>query len=369
MVDWRGSVLDEGQFEWISGQKHNVCKLGLSQPDDRSSDVQQMLIIYNFFGTEYQPFAWHDLRCDWVRSAICAKVKTCLYNGYVYAWELDLCLKFYFASTERLSWSRSRKRCQNEAGDLIVVDSEFKEKLFLIYLNEIRSKAEKFLINIPVIDFSPVQGVIGKIKTTLGLIECACICDSEDFCEAIYYNQSSRRCTTIHYQTDNYSLQKELSGIYYRTKEVKTCLYSGYKYAWELDLCLKFYFAPTERLSWSQSRTRCQNESGDLIVVDSESKDKQFLVYLNEIHNMTSVQRWWIGGSDVWNEGQFEWISGQNITYTNWGPGQPDDASNDGTTNADCIQYFFRQVDQSFAWLDLRCNSNISSSCESKAFI
>ena len=79
-------------------------------------------------------------------------------------------------------------------------------------------KAEKFLINLPEIDFSPVQGDIGKSITALGLIECACMCDSEDLCDAIYYNLSSRRCTTVHYQTDNHSLQKELSGIYYRTK-------------------------------------------------------------------------------------------------------------------------------------------------------
>ncbi|XP_052095768.1 macrophage mannose receptor 1-like [Mytilus californianus] len=225
------------------------------------------------------------------------------------------------------------------------------------------------MVNIPELDVNPVQGSIGKSITALGLIECAFVCDSEEFCDAIYYNQSTSRCTTVHNQTDNYSIHTELSGIYYRTKEVKTCLYDGYEYAWELDVCLKFYITTTERFSWSYSRTRCQDEAGDLIVVDNKFKDKLFLLYLNKIHDMTSVQRWWIGGSDVLNEGQFEWISGQNITYTNWGPGQPDDASNDGTGNADCIQYFFRTIEQSFAWLDLRCDSNISSICESRAFI
>ncbi|VDI39881.1 Hypothetical predicted protein, partial [Mytilus galloprovincialis] len=72
-------------------------------------------------------------------------------------------------------------------------------------------KSEKFLIIIPELGLSPVQGSIGKSKTALGLIECACMCDSEDFCDAIYYNQSSNRCTTVHNQTDNYSIQTELS--------------------------------------------------------------------------------------------------------------------------------------------------------------
>lgn len=78
---------------------------------------------------------------------------------------------------------------------------------------------------------------------------------------------------------------------------------------------------------------------------------------------MTSANRWWIGGNDV-----FEWTSGQNITYANWGLNQPDDKSS-GVPNADCIQYYFRKKYQSFEWYDHRCDNVRSSICESKAFI
>ena len=37
----------------------------------------------------------------------------------------------------------------------------------------------------------------------------------------------------------------------------------------------------------------------------------------------------WIGFTDQNQEGQFEWISGQEVTYTNWAPGQPYDDGGD----------------------------------------
>lgn len=82
--------------------------------------------------------------------------------------------------------------------------------------------------------------------------------------------------------------------------------------------------------------------------------------------------RWWIGANDKETEGVFTWISGValDMTYTNWDVGQPDNHNSDvGKTNADCLQYFFRSVEQSFAWFDLTCDSILRSICENKAFV
>lgn len=37
----------------------------------------------------------------------------------------------------------------------------------------------------------------------------------------------------------------------------------------------------------------------------------------------------WIGLNDAGHEGTFTWSSGQSVSYTNWSPGQPDNARGD----------------------------------------
>jgi hypothetical protein len=37
----------------------------------------------------------------------------------------------------------------------------------------------------------------------------------------------------------------------------------------------------------------------------------------------------WIGLTDAGHEGTFTWVSGEPVTYTNWLPGQPDNAYGD----------------------------------------
>ena len=85
---------------------------------------------------------------------------------------------------------------------------------------------------------------------------------------------------------------------------------------------------------------------------------------------MTGITRWWIGANDKDSEGNFTWVSGKPLTYTNWDQDQPDDINaNVGTASADCAQYYFRFVEQSFAWFDRTCDTRLKSICENTSFM
>ena len=66
-------------------------------------------------------------------------------------------------------------------------------------------------------------------------------------------------------------------------------MYFGYNYVWELDACLKFYYLIGDKLSWDDSQSRCQSESGNLIVVDSAWKDTILMPYINSIHGKVFI--------------------------------------------------------------------------------
>ena len=64
---------------------------------------------------------------------------------------------------------------------------------------------------------------------------------------------------------------------------VKVCLYADYEYIWVLDICIKFY--TSNKLSLEDSNTRCNNEEGSLIILDSQLKDLLFLPCLLNVYS------------------------------------------------------------------------------------
>ena len=80
---------------------------------------------------------------------------------------------------------------------------------------------------------------------------------------------------------------------------------------------------------------------------------------------MSDISRWWIGANDKDSEGSFIWVSGKYLTYANWDENKPDDFNSNGvSSNADCVLYFHRRTEQSFAWFDRTCDTRQASICE-----
>jgi Ca2+-binding RTX toxin-like protein len=70
--------------------------------------------------------------------------------------------------------------------------------------------------------------------------------------------------------------------------------------------------------SWTEAQAQAVSLGGNLVTVN-DATENQFLV------NTFGTERLWIGLTDEAVEGQFKWVNGEAVTYTNWNPGQPDD--------------------------------------------
>ncbi|MEB3883732.1 C-type lectin domain-containing protein [Lyngbya sp. CCY1209] len=77
----------------------------------------------------------------------------------------------------------------------------------------------------------------------------------------------------------------------------------------------------TDILSWEEARDAAIAAGGHLVTINDEPENQ----WLAEQFLGEGVDFLWIGISDRATEGEFEWVSGQPVTYTNWAPGEPND--------------------------------------------
>ncbi|MDJ0903037.1 MAG: PQQ-dependent sugar dehydrogenase [Xenococcus sp. MO_188.B8] len=79
------------------------------------------------------------------------------------------------------------------------------------------------------------------------------------------------------------------------------------------------YLFTSPGLTWQEAQAEATSLGGDLVTINDEAEEK----WLRE--NFSETEQLWIGLNDAETEGQFQWSSGQPVTYTNWAPGEPND--------------------------------------------
>ncbi len=84
----------------------------------------------------------------------------------------------------------------------------------------------------------------------------------------------------------------------------------------------KFYLLSNAG-TWTQAQAQAVTLGGNLVTVN-DATENQFLV-----NTFGGTERLWIGLTDEVTEGTFQWANGEAVTYTNWSPGQPDNANNE----------------------------------------
>uniref|UniRef100_A0A672QET2 C-type lectin domain-containing protein n=1 Tax=Sinocyclocheilus grahami TaxID=75366 RepID=A0A672QET2_SINGR len=111
-------------------------------------------------------------------------------------------------------------------------------------------------------------------------------------------------------------------------------------------------FLSTELKSWSDSRQYCRDRGADLIIINSEEKQRHISSFIKE--------RVWIGLSDTENEGNMKWVDNSPLNQGFWAEGEP---NNYRGNSEDCIE--MRPSDPVLNnWNDHSCSEKKKGICE-----
>jgi hypothetical protein len=99
--------------------------------------------------------------------------------------------------------------------------------------------------------------------------------------------------------------------------------------------------------TYEEGKAKCQAEFGDIATIfDAHSNE---LVYISDGGGGNANQNFWIGLTDIAQEGTYVWEGGMPLNFTSWASGQPDDG--DAAQNCISMSSTIGPV-----WLDNPCN-------------
>ncbi|GAB6032981.1 Fc fragment of IgE, low affinity II, receptor for (CD23) [Chamberlinius hualienensis] len=113
------------------------------------------------------------------------------------------------------------------------------------------------------------------------------------------------------------------------------------------------YFFGTTKSNWFSAYGSCKSKGAELAHPSTKEKDTQLINYVNK--NFPTIEYWWIGGSDLAEEGIWTWThDNSRISFTNWLKGQPDN----GGKHEHCLHY------GKSSWNDWICDIQAQYICE-----
>lgn len=133
---------------------------------------------------------------------------------------------------------------------------------------------------------------------------------------------------------------------------------------WTFTNSLCYYFAFSDamkRRSWQEARKFCTKQGGDLAVIDSREKHLAISDLINNYQDPArpiSHSGFWIGLSDVQEEGTWKWLDGTRLTEGYWNDGEPNNQGNE-----DCAAIYPRG-NPFKAWNDAPCSYELKWICQ-----
>ncbi|CAG5120963.1 unnamed protein product, partial [Candidula unifasciata] len=117
------------------------------------------------------------------------------------------------------------------------------------------------------------------------------------------------------------------------------------------------------RAKYDDAMAACEKMShnSELASIHSTLEQKYILTLISGLRTAA-----WIGFNDRLYPNQFFWVDNLNVSYTNWGPGQPDVSRTDGRPGSrrDCVDVEVRH--NPGTWHDRTCNNLLAYVCEAR---
>lgn len=103
-----------------------------------------------------------------------------------------------------------------------------------------------------------------------------------------------------------------------------------------------------QNFTWDEAKEYCEQQGGHLATItDAEESEK-----VNDLINKTDAKVIWLGADDLNYNGEFEWVTGEDFSYSYWGDGEP---NNDGGIEHYLVLY---KVDKEWVWNDGPVDTN-----------
>ena len=119
----------------------------------------------------------------------------------------------------------------------------------------------------------------------------------------------------------------------------------GAGYTQVVSKCVKVVAGPANYLS---AITGCQRLGGALVTVNSQQEQ-------DELYALTGSAGAWIGLTDFLDEGNFSWVDGSSVSFTNFRAGQP----NNNNNNQHCTW-----IRPDGSWDDVTCKREEQYVCQ-----
>ncbi|KAL1281250.1 hypothetical protein QQF64_000053 [Cirrhinus molitorella] len=206
-----------------------------------------------------------------------------------------------FMSNEEKSWADSRQYCKDRGADLVIINSEEKQRHISSFIKDkvwIGLSDTQNKGNMKWVDNSPLNqgfwaeggsGCLVSITVSLGLIcvlllvfiilQHITITAERDLIKS-YKNTAEEFNKTINSLQNNYTdlmtekhqLQNNFSSLSQRKLELETRVTSLREELKKEASKQRWFFMSKEEKSWSDSRQYCRSRGGDLIIINSEEK-------------------------------------------------------------------------------------------------
>lgn len=92
------------------------------------------------------------------------------------------------------------------------------------------------------------------------------------------------------------------------------------------------YYRSNTTMNWAGAKALCEQKGGHLVTFSSREE--------NLFVNQYLVDEFWLGFSDEFQEGLWQWITNEPVTYTNWGIGEPNNIGNEDYCGQTALGYW-----------------------------
>lgn len=104
--------------------------------------------------------------------------------------------------------------------------------------------------------------------------------------------------------------------------------------------------------TWEDALSYCENLGGHLATITSAEENDALFNYMKESGYETA----YFGFTDKDNEGDWKWVTGENVDYTNWSSGEP---NNDGNGEENYAEFYYKYTDGT--WNDGNFNNGTTN--------